>query len=568
MRQKGRQTFRGQSDNRYRSGNHKQPTMIPNRLGHFLTPSAVSMDGDTVLVGLTARERQASHPGDTATAFKRYMGTKRRIPIGRRNYSAEELSALVLRSLREDAEAFLGEAVDEAVVTVPAYFNDRQRRATRKAGELAGLKVERLINEPTAAALAYGIHRLDAESRFLVFDLGGGTFDVSILEIFEGIIEVRASTGDNRLGGEDFNELLITMARERFASAWGSAGKGDNGLYQKLREQAERARRSLSTEANAIMRIVWRGQQYDFAISADDFEKKCEPLIARLREPILRSLRDSNLDPGALAEVIMIGGATRMPLVRKTVTRMFGRFPNVSVNPDEAVALGAAVQAGLKARDAELREVVLTDVCPFSLGVGHARQLADGSIEDGLFSPIIERNTTISASRVKRYQTLHANQKHVRFDVFQGEARLIRDNVQIGDLVIPMPPGPAGQEVDVRLSYDINGLLEVDVHVLANDKRFQLIVADEGDDDATAVEHRRNALAALKVHPRDEEANKAAMSRAERCWEDALGGTRMMVEGWIQTFSDAMATQDPRVVDRSREGLLAALDDFEGATLL
>jgi molecular chaperone HscC len=528
----------------------------------------VSIDGDAVIVGLAARERQASHSSATATAFKRYMGTERKTVLAGRDFLPEELSALVLRSLREDAQTFLGTPVEEAVITVPAYFNDRQRRATRRAGELAGLKVERLVNEPTAAALAYGIHHLDTETRFLVFDLGGGTFDVSILEIFEGIVEVRASTGDNRLGGEDFNEVLIAIAREQHGAVWGKEAGRDGALYQKLREQAERARRTLTREPVATMRVIWHDIAYEVAVTEGEFEARAAQLVERLREPVLRSMRDSGMEPAALAEIIMIGGATRMPLVRRAVTRMFGRFPNVAINPDEAVALGAAVQAGLKARDAALREVVLTDVCPFSLGVSHSRRLPDGSFEEGLFSPIIERNTAIPASRIKSYCTLQANQPYVRFDVFQGEARLVADNVQIGDLKIPMRPGPAGQQVDVRLSYDINGLLEVDVHVPAHHESWQLVIGGGDADDVAELEGRRAALAALKVHPRDDEATRAALARADRCWQDALGETRMMIEEWIHAFQAALATQDPRLAGRSRDELLALLDGIEGTTQL
>lgn len=288
-------------------------TLIPNRLGQTLTPSAVSIDDEgRVLVGLAARDRQASHPHATATAFKRYMGSKRLTRLGGRDYGAEELSALVLRSLKEDAEAFLGEPVTEAVITVPAYFNDQQRKATHRAGEIAGLRVERLINEPTAAALAYGIHNLDREARFFVFDLGGGTFDVSIVEIFEGVIEVRASTGDNQLGGEDFNEALIGMMRGRFADEWRRFER-DDALYQKLREQAERARRELTAAPSAMMRVIWQDQAFEMEVDTAAFEAQVAPLIDRLREPVLRALRDSDLRPEALSDIILIGGATRMP---------------------------------------------------------------------------------------------------------------------------------------------------------------------------------------------------------------------------------------------------------------
>ena len=542
--------------------------LIPNRLGHVLTPSAVSVGEDgAVIVGLAARERMASHPDHTVTAFKRYMGTRRTATLGKRQFSAEELSALVLRSLKEDAEAFLGETVTEAVITVPAYFNDKQRKATHRAGELAGLKVERLINEPTAAALAYGIHNLDGEARFLVFDLGGGTFDVSIVEISEGIIEVRASTGDNRLGGEDFNEVLIDMMREQFAGEWGEAGKGEDALYQKLREAAERARRTLSTE-DAEMAVSWRDKPYSLAVSQARFEERAAPLIDRLREPVLRALRDANLKPDSLNEIILIGGATRMPVVRKAVTRMFGRFPNTTVNPDEAVALGAAVQAGLKARDAALKEVVVTDVCPYSLGINTARDLPGGGVEEGVFSPIIERATVIPASRVHTFYTRVDNQAKVEIGVYQGEARLVRDNVEIGRTTVEMPRGPAGQPLDVRFSYDVSGLLEVDILVHKSGATKQLVIQDNVGGDDKTIEQSRKMLESLKVHPRDQEENRAAMARAERCYEHFLGDQRSYVEHLIGEFQGALATQDPRAADVGRKRLHEALDRLEGETFL
>lgn len=546
-----------------------QAVLVPNQLGHLLTPSAVSIGEDgEVITGLAARERMASHPDVTATAFKRYMGTKRTARLGKKTFSPEELSALVLRSLKADAEAFLGETVTEAVITVPAYFNDKQRKATHRAGELAGLKVERLVNEPTAAALAYGIHQLADESRFLVFDLGGGTFDVSIVEIFEGIIEVRASTGDNHLGGEDFNELLVGLMREAHAEAFGNAGQGDDALHQKLRETAERTRRALSSGQEAEMRLVWNGAEYRHALTTAAFEEAAKPLIDRLREPVLRSMRDSGIKSAELSEIILIGGATRMPLVRSAVTRMFGRFPNATVNPDEAVALGAAVQAGLKSRDEALREVVVTDVCPYSLGVDVARQLPGGGYEEGLFAPIIERGTVIPASRIHSFSTLRDNQTNVEFGIYQGEARLVRDNVEIGRTTVRVPRGPAGQRMDVRFSYDVSGLLEVDILVAQTGESVSLTINDGMAGDEAALEKARNALAKLKLHPRDEAENKAAMARGEKCFENFLGEQRFWVGEVVARFNAALETQDPRTIEAARKELHLSLDQLEGETFL
>jgi molecular chaperone HscC len=546
--------------------------LVPNSLGHLLTPSAVSVDeaaGGAVLVGLAARERQSTHPTLTATAFKRLMGTERVTRLGKRDFLPEELSAVVLTKLKQDAEAFLGEPVLEAVITVPAYFNDKQRKATRRAGELAGLRVERLLNEPTAAALAYGLHELNDETRFLVFDLGGGTFDVSVLEIFEGVVEVRASTGDNRLGGEDFNEAMIELFLERAGKDWGRADRGEPQLAQRLRVAAERARRELTDRPSTTMSVTWRDVAHEAEIASEDLETKCAPLLARLREPVLRALRDSQIRAEDLAEIVLVGGATRMPIVRRAVTRMFGRFPSNAVNPDEAVAIGAAIQGGLKARDAALKEIVLTDVCPYSLGVDTAERLPNGQYKDGVFSPIIERNTVIPASRIKTYHTLRDGQRAVRFDIYQGESRIAAENIKLGTMNVPVPAAPAGEiGVEVRFTYDINGLLEIDTHVPKTGERNQLMIIDEDSASAVDFEKRRGELAALKHHPREADANKAALARALRCFENFLGDKRQYVGQATAQFEAVLDGQDPREVDRAREQLISTLDGLEGETWL
>ncbi len=546
--------------------------LIPNSLGSVLTPSAVSLGDDgELLVGLAARERQVSHPHLTATAFKRYMGSKRLTNLGKKALLPEELSALVLRSLKADAETFLGEPVTDAVITVPAYFNDKQRQATRRAGQLAGLNVERLLNEPTAAALAYGIHQKGADTRFLVFDLGGGTFDVSVLEMFEGVIEVRASTGDNHLGGEDFNEVLIDKLFESIRGrGLGASKNADEKLYQKARDQAERCRRKLSTESSAPMSVRIDGAAVDLEVSDEEFTSAAEPLLARMREPVLRALRDSRIPADSLAEIVLVGGATRMPIVRRAVTKMFGRFPAAHVNPDEAVALGAAVQAGLKARDSALKEVVLTDVCPYTLGVDTGERLPNGAVRSGIFAPIIERNTVIPASREQAFSALDALQNLVEFKVYQGESPNCRDNIELGKIQIPVPKGRANEvSILCRFTYDINGLLEVDVHIPETNERRQLVIMDsEAPMDDTKLARRREELAKLKVHPRDQDANRAVMARAERCYEDALGDRRQVIAQLISRFSAVIEAQDPRAIEAARAEITSTLDSIEGETFL
>lgn len=353
-----------------------QPRLIPNSLGDYLTPSCVSLDEDgTILVGRAARERLQTHPDKTAAVFKRFMGSERTIRLGKREFRAEELSALVLRSLKEDVEAALGQPITEAIITVPAYFSDAQRKATRAAGVMAGLKVDRLLNEPTAAALAYGIHQLGAETRFLVFDLGGGTFDVSVLDMFEGVMEVRASAGDNFLGGEDFVACIIDRFFDQAKAP--AKLKTDAAFMQRLTAQVEAAKRALSEQPAATIEVAHNSDTYTLELDEATFEQICAPLLQRLRAPVERALRDANLRGTDLDKIVLAGGATRMPVVRRMVARMFGRFPECEINPDEVVALGAAVQAGLKMKDAALDDVVMTDVAPYSLGVAVAMQLPD-----------------------------------------------------------------------------------------------------------------------------------------------------------------------------------------------
>ncbi|MBP6751031.1 MAG: molecular chaperone HscC, partial [Xanthomonadaceae bacterium] len=339
--------------------------LFPNALGESLTPSVVSVDGDRVLVGQAARDRLISHPRQTVAAFKRWMGSDRQTRLGERTFRPEELSALVLRSLLADAEAALGEKPTEAVISVPAYFSDAQRKATRAAGELAGVKVERLINEPTAAALAYGLQNREGEGRFLVFDLGGGTFDVSILECFDNVFEVHASAGDNFLGGEDFLELLVEAFCQDQQLRSGALPAAELG---QLRRRLELLKRELTGKQETTLEIALGGREYAWRIDEDRFAKLADPLLQRMRTPIERAMRDAKLQPTQLDEIVLVGGASRMPLISRLVSRMFGRLPLRHINPDHAIALGATVAAGLKTRDAKLEEIILTDVCPYTLG--------------------------------------------------------------------------------------------------------------------------------------------------------------------------------------------------------
>lgn len=540
------------------------PELVANALGNLLTPSVVGLDDEgRVITGELARERLQTHPQLTAALFKRYMGSNHEVRLGNRAFRPEELSALLLRSLKEDVERTFGEPVSEAVISVPAYFSDAQRKSTRIAGEMAGLKVERLINEPTAAALAYGLHQTE-ETTFLVFDLGGGTFDVSILELFEGVMEVRASAGDNFLGGQDFDDALVEhlLARPAFKEA--GLGLADTDLRQRLRREAQRVVHRLGQHAEATFCLTEGEREIREVVTQGEFQKVAEPLLQRLRMPIERALRDARLKVADLDQVLLVGGATRMPLVRKLVAGLFGRIPAMNLNPDEVVALGAAVQAALKARHAALEEVVLTDVCPYSLGTDISIRYGQ-HLEDGHYMPIIERNSVVPVSRVKSFVTMVDNQTKVITRIFQGESRLVKDNIYLGELTIEVPPRKAGEvDVEVRFTYDINGLLEAEVTVPLTGEVHRLVIENNpGVLSPEEISSRLQALQALKVHPREQQVNSLLLARFDRLYQESLGDLRLHLGELASRFQAALDSQDEQLIGEMRQELNLHLDEIE-----
>lgn len=537
--------------------------LVPNALGELLTPSVVGLDDQgRIIVGEVARERLQTHPHLTCALFKRHMGSTWQGRLGDRVFRAEELSALVLRSLREDVERAFGEPVTEAVISVPAYFSDAQRKATRVAGELAGLKVERLINEPTAAALAYGLDQQSATT-FLVFDLGGGTFDVSILELFDGVMEVRASAGDNFLGGEDFDDALVghVLAESPELATWlQESGEG----VQRLRREAQRVRHALGQHDNATFRFVMGQREGSLLIDQSDFQRIVEPLVKRLRAPLDRALHDARLKVSDLEEIVLVGGATRMPLVRKLVASLFGRIPLMHINPDEVVAKGAAVQVALKQRDAALEEVVLTDVCPYTLGIETSLQYGR-QIESGHYLPIIERNSVVPVSRTREVVTLHDQQTQVRVQIFQGESRLVKDNILLGELRVDVPPRKAGEvSLTVRFTYDINGLLEAEVTTgITGETRRLVIENNPGVLNKEEVAQRLTSLQALKVHPRERQVNSLLVARLDRLFQESLGDQRMYVGELAAHFQHALDSQDEQRIREAYTEIVRHLDELE-----
>lgn len=538
------------------------PRLIPNALGSVLTPSVVALDdAGHVLVGAAARERMRSHPRHAVAAFKRYMGTDRLSVLGERSFRPEELSALVLKSLLADVEAEIGERPSEAVISVPAYFSDAQRKATRNAGTLAGITVERLVNEPTAAALAYGLEQRDAESRFLVIDLGGGTFDVSILELFDQVMEVHATAGDNFLGGEDFVDVLAQACCADLGLK-----KAQLGLAEtvELDARMERLKCQLSQGA-ASTELSLDGRSHAWQIDEARFEQLAAPLLARMRAPIERALRDARLGAAELDEIILVGGASRMPMVTRLVTRMFGRLPLRHINPDEAIARGTAVMAGLKGRAAALDEVVMTDVCPYTLGIQTAEKLPSGHLQQGIYSPIIERNTVVPASRAAVYNPLADFSPVLKLRVYQGESVQVASNVFLGELEIELPRAKASEmPVEVRFTYDINGLIEVEATLLATRVKHRLMIQQNpGLLTPAEIAERLAALQHLKVHPRDDQANLAIIARAERLYEERSGSTRQQLAQWLMAFRGELESQEPLRIRSAQKRMQELLTQVE-----
>lgn len=526
------------------------PVIIPNSAGLLLTPSAIGLDAQQrAMIGQAAVELR--HQGaPVLTSFKRFMGTNRHLALGRKTFSAPELSALVLGTLKTDAEHFLGHAVQDAVITVPAYFNDIQRQATLAAAQMAGLNVSRLINEPTAAALAYGLGQTD-DSCFLIFDLGGGTFDVSIVELFDGVIEVRASTGDNALGGDDFVSVIVDHFWKSQATTLGlSVDSPPPDLMATLHARAQDALHQLSAQSETLLSLQYQQREASLLIQQDELNQWIEPLLLRLRRPLERALRDARLKPDAIDQVVMVGGATRIPAVRRMVAKLFGRFPLTSIQPDEAIVRGACIQAGLRAKDSALKEVVLTDVCPFSLGVGTHNDQA----EDLLFSPILERNTVIPASKLHTYHTMIEGQQTIILKVYQGENRLCSHNIFLGELDVKLPPNNERLPIDVRFSYNPNGILDVDVHVPKTGQNIQkVLVHNQSVLSPEQIELARQELAQLKIHPRDNLPNQTLMLKAERLYSEMTGELREAIGMHTQQFEQTLNSQDPRKIAHARE---------------
>ncbi len=533
----------------YREG---RAVLIPNSLGEFLTPSVVSIGEDgQVYVGKIAREMLITRPECTFQEFKRNMGTDIVYKAQSREYRAEELFALVLRSLKEDAERFLGETVEEAVISVPAYFNDDRRIATKNAGALAGFKVERLINEPSAVALKHHMENEEMEN-FLIFDFGGGTLDVSMVEAFDNMVEIRAVSGDNYLGGKDFNELIAEYFYRENGLTKECFSPEEQGV---VLQQAEALKRMLSSRNQAVRTFKLGKFEYSMEMSNQQLIHISAELFKRMTGPIKKVLNDSGMTWDEIDQVILAGGSSKMPVVRQYIQSIAETRVAVDDQPDESIALGVGLAAAIKERAGEIRDMVLSDICPFSLGM---------ELYDGTFSLIIERNDTLPCSRSRLYSTARDFQDTMEFRIYQGESIMVRDNLLLGTLRLDgLPKLPAGEVSAVAtFLYDINGIL--DIHVDTQGKSVHKVIMNRKIGlSEEQLEERIKELKSMVMYPKGKERDRLLIERARRVYMESTGQARENLEQEIRRYESLLSCGKEKEIRQGFVRLLLLLESLE-----
>lgn len=524
-----------------------EPVVIPNPEGNRTTPSVVAFKGDERLIGELAKRQAVTNP-NTIMSIKRYMGTDHKVNIDGKEYTPQEISAMILQKLKADAEAFLGEKVDKAVITVPAYFNDSQRQATKDAGTIAGLEVLRIVNEPTAAALAYGLDKEDDQT-ILVYDLGGGTFDVSILELGDGFFEVKATSGDNQLGGDDFDQVIIDYLVAQFKQENGIDLSQDKMALQRLKDAAEKAKKDLSGVTSTSISLPFitadaSGPKHlELTLTRAKFEELSAHLVERTLGPTRQALQDAGLAPNEITKVVLVGGSSRIPAVQEAIKKLTGQEPHKGINPDEVVALGAAVQAGVLTGD--VKDVVLLDVTPLSLGI---------ETLGGVFTRLIERNTTIPTSKSQIFSTAADNQTAVDIHVLQGEREMAADNKTLGRFQLTdIPPAPRGvPQIQVTFDIDANGIVNVSAKDMGTGKEQKITITSSSGLSEEEIERM----------VKDAEANAEA-DRKRREEVDLRNEADQLIFSTEKTLKELGDKVDQAEIDKANEAkdkLKTALD--------
>ncbi len=554
-----------------------EPTVIPNDEGGRTTPSVVAfLDNGERKIGGPAKRQAITNPTRTIASVKRFMGMRYsevadeikrvsykvvkgendtvRIEIGDRKYSPQEVSAMVLQKMKKTAEDFLGQEVKSAVVTVPAYFNDSQRQATKEAGEIAGLKVERIINEPTAAALAYGLDKAHKDMTIAVFDLGGGTFDISILELGDGVFEVKSTNGDTHLGGDDFDHAIIDWMADNFKKEEGIDLRKDPMALQRIKDAAEKAKIELSSAAETEINLPYVTavdgvpKHLVMKLTRSKFEQIVDPLVTRTLEPCKEALKDAGLDKNEIDEVILVGGSTRIPRIQKAVEDFFGKKPNKGVNPDEVVAIGAAIQGGVLSGD--VKDVLLLDVTPLSMGI---------ETMGGVYDVVIEANSTIPIKKSKVYSTAQDNQPSVEIHILQGERPLAKDNRSVGRFILDgIPPSPRGvPQIEVTFDIDANGILNVSAKDKATGKEQSVRIEASTGLSKEEIERMKAEAEA------NADADKKAREEIDKL--NAADSLVFQTEKQLKELGDKIPAEKKEVIEAAAKELKEAHDakDFD-----
>ena len=543
---------------------------IKNEYGNILIPSVVGIDeNDAIIVGELAKERRMMNAGETASNFKRRMGTDAKIKVKNRTFDAQMLSSFVLKHLKENAEKQLSEKIDRAIISVPAYFNDKQRRDTKMAAELAGLTVERLINEPTAAAMSLGSHILDQNLKFIVLDLGGGTFDVTLLETFENIMEVLSISGDTMLGGEDFTTKICEIFLKNIKLSIADLSRDER---TKLYTKADRAKKLISLK-NVEIEMEIKGKKYKSEITQENFRETVKPLLVKMKVAIDKALQDGNTDAREIEKVILVGGAVKLGIIEEFVEKYFhkmrgekiyfnnddfienNKLVSIAADPDTVVAYGVGIAVGMKERNKVFKERILTDVCPFTLGT---------EIVGRRFAPIIPRNTTVPTSRSEYFYTIEDYQSQVTVGIYQGESLNIDDNLFLGEFLLDVPQNLAGKEaINVRFTYDINGILEVEAKVVSTGvKKSKLIV--NGDLSEEEKNEKIKMLEEIKIQSENKNKDKLLLERANRIYAEIVNTEiRNHISDYLENYQMVVATGDRIRIQKAKENFSQFLDKID-----